>query len=424
MTAAPADSPSATPAGGAAISTSGQPLHAVLFEGIHPIVEELLPQAGFTVERHAHALPRERLIEVLGRADLVGIRSKSRVDSELLAAAPRLFAIGCFCIGVDQVDLRAAALRGIAVFNAPFSNTRSVAELTIAEVVALSRRLFDKSAALHGGRWDKSASGCREVRGRTLGIVGYGHIGSQVSVLAEAMGLRVLYHDISPKLPMGNARPVATLEELLASADVVSLHVPATPATRGLLGAAEIARLRPGAFVINNARGNVVDLPALAEALRAGHVGGAAIDVFPAEPEESSCPFACDLAGLPNVILTPHIGGSTEEAQEAIARDVCAKLVRFARNGSTSTAVNVPEVDLPQLRPDQHRILHFHHNVPGVLGRMHTMLATLGVNINAEHLQSSGDVSYVILDVDPVGGEAVKRGLAEVPETIRLRTLW
>lgn len=403
---------------------SNQPLHAVLFEGIHPVVETLLPDAGFTVERHAHALPHDQLVAALSRADLVGIRSKTRLDKGLLEAAPNLLTIGCFCIGTDQVDLASAARRGVAIFNAPFSNTRSVAELTIAEIIGLSRRLFDKSAALHGGRWDKSAAGSREVRGRTLGIVGYGHIGSQLSVLAEAMGLRVIYHDIAPKLPMGNARPVATLDELLETADVISLHVPATPMTRGLIGAREIARMRRDTLLINNARGNVVDLAALSEAIRAGHIAGAAIDVFPSEPEESNCPFQCDLAGAPNVILTPHIGGSTEEAQESIARDVCAKLIRFALNGSTSTAVNVPEVDLPQPRPDQHRILHFHHNVPGVLGRMHTMLASLGVNINAEYLQSSGDISYVILDVDPIGGEAVKAGLNEVPETIRVRTLW
>ncbi|MFO0872958.1 MAG: phosphoglycerate dehydrogenase [Phycisphaerales bacterium] len=358
------------------------------------------------------------------RADLLGIRSKSRLDRGLLEETDRLLAIGCFCIGTDQVDLPAARSRGIAVFNAPFSNTRSVAELTIAEIVALSRRLGDKSAALHAGRWDKSATGAHEVRGRTLGIVGYGHIGSQVSVLAESMGLRVIYFDTASKLPMGNAQPVPTLDALLERSDVVSLHVPATPSTERMIGAAQLARMKPGAMLINNARGSVVDVPALADALRRGAVGGAAVDVFPSEPEESTGAFACELVGLPNVILTPHIGGSTEEAQENIARDVSAKLARFVRNGSTTSSVNVPEVDLPSPRENQHRILHFHHNVPGVLGRMHTMLAELGVNINAEYLQSSGELSYVILDIDPMADEAVKEGMRRVPETIRVRTLW
>lgn len=400
------------------------PLHAVLLENIHPAGEEALRGFGFSVERHVNALSRDALRAALGRADVVGIRSKTRLDAELLAEAPRLLTIGCFCIGTDQVDLRAAGQRGVAVFNAPFSNTRSVAELTIAEIIALSRRLGDKSAALHAGTWDKSAAGAHEVRGRTLGIVGYGHIGSQVSVIAEALGLRVQYYDIAPKLPMGNAMARNSLDELLASSDIVSIHVPATPLTENLIGRDELAKMRPGAHLINNARGSVVDLDALADALRSGHISGAAVDVFPTEPEESKGAFVCALARLPNVILTPHIGGSTEEAQESIARDVIAKLVRFIRNGSTTTAVNVPEVDLPLVRAEQHRILHFHHNVPGVLGRMHTMLAQLGVNINAEFLQSTGDLSYVILDVDPSSGESVKQGLDTVPETIRVRTLW
>lgn len=398
--------------------------HAVLLENIHPAAEEILVPLGFTVERHRHAMSRDELRAVLPRADLIGLRSKTRLDADLLSHADRLLAVGCFCIGTDQVDLGAARSRGVAVFNAPFSNTRSVAELTIAEIVALSRRLGDKSAALHAGRWDKSATGAHEVRGRTLGIVGYGHIGSQVSVLAESMGLRVIYFDVASKLPMGNAQSVPTLEILLERSDVVSLHVPATPATERMIAAAQLARMRPGAMLINNARGSVVDVSALAEALRAGRLGGAAVDVFPSEPEESTGAFACELAGAPNVILTPHIGGSTEEAQENIARDVSAKLARFVRNGSTTTSVNVPEVDLPSPRENQHRILHFHHNVPGVLGRMHTMLASLGVNINAEYLQSTGDLSYVILDIDPIADMAVKDGMRQVPETIRVRTLF
>jgi len=399
------------------------PLHALLLENIHPVAEEALTAAGLTVERRKDALVGDDLRRAVERAHLVGIRSKTRLDPELLASAPNLLAVGCFCIGTEQVDLASARRCGVAVFNAPFSNTRSVAELTLGEVIALCRGLCDRSASLHAGRWVKSAKDAHEVRGRTLGIVGYGHIGSQVSVLAEALGIRVLYYDVVPVLALGNATPVRTLEELLERSDVVTLHVPGTPQTRGLIGESELARMKPGALLINNARGGVVDLAALAAAIRAGRLAGAAIDVFPTEPEAGDASFACELAGLPNVILTPHIGGSTEEAQESIARDVSFKLTRFVRNGSTTTSVNVPEVDLPHVRPSQHRILHFHHNVPGVLGRMHTMLAQFGVNINAEYLQSDGDLSYVILDVDPVSPEAVKEGLAHIPETIRARTV-
>lgn len=398
-------------------------LHAILLENVHPDADEALISAGMTVERRKDALAGDDLRRALERAHLLGIRSKTRLDAELLAAAPHLLAVGCFCIGTEQVDLTAARRHGVAVFNAPFSNTRSVAELTLAEIIALSRGLCDRSMALHGGRWIKSAKDAHEVRGRTLGIVGYGHIGSQVSVLAEALGIRVLYYDVVPVLALGNATAVRTLEELLERSDAVTLHVPGTPLTQGLIGERELARMKRGALLINNSRGSVVDLAALAAAIRAGQIAGAAIDVFPTEPEAGDACFACELAGLPNVILTPHIGGSTEEAQASIARDVGTKLARFLRNGSTTTSVNVPEVDLPHVRPNQHRILHFHHNVPGVLSRLHTMLAQLGVNINAEYLQSDGDLSYVILDVDPISQEAVKEGLGMVPETIRARTV-
>ena len=312
----------------------------------------------------------------------------------------------------------------MAVFNAPFSNTRSVAEMTIAEIIALQRRLFDRSMAMHAGRWDKSAARAHEVRGRTLGIIGYGHIGSQVSILAEALGMHVVYYDVVPKLPLGNARALGSLDAVLDVADVLTIHVPATPDTEGLIGRATIERMRPGAHLINNARGSIVDLSALAEALRTEKLGGAALDVYPAEPSASLDGFECVLAGLPNVILTPHIGGSTEEAQESIARDVAAKLVRYLENGTTTTAVNVPEVELPLLRPGHHRILHIHRNVPGVLSKMHAILAERRVNINAEYLQSNVDVSYVILDVDPHDAEVVQRGLDAIDETIRVRALY
>jgi D-3-phosphoglycerate dehydrogenase len=395
-----------------------------LLERIHAAGRESLESCGFDVISHDGALAPHDLPETVRDAHVLGIRSKSQVTEAVLDALPQLIAIGCFCIGTNQVDLAAARRRGIAVFNAPFSNTRSVAELTLAEIIALHRRLVDKSAELHAGRWDKSAADCHEVRGRTLGIVGYGHIGSQLSILAEAVGMRVLYHDIQTKLPLGNAGTMATLDELLAQSDVVSLHVPATAVTRGMIGADQLKRMRRGAFLINNARGSVVDLEALREALESGHLGGAAVDVYPVEPATNGEGFTCALAGCPNVILTPHVGGSTEEAQNNIANEVSAKLIRYLTNGSTATAVNVPAVDLPNVRPAQHRILHFHHNVPGVLSKMHGLLAALGVNINAEHLESDTDLSYVILDVDAKHGEAVRAGLAEIPETIRVRTLW
>lgn len=409
-----------------AMSTS-YPLNkikAVLLEGINPRAAELLEAQGYTVERQSKALSGSQLIDAAADASLLGIRSKTQVSADYLDRAPRLWSVGCFCIGTNQVDLEAAAARGIAVFNAPFSNTRSVAEATIAEIIALHRGLFDRSMRMHQGQWIKSADGFHEVRGRTLGLVGYGRIGSQVSVLAESLGLRVIFFDSADRLPLGNARATRTLEELLLEADVLSLHVPSTPATRGMIGARELARLRPGSFVINNARGDVVDLDALAAAISTGHLAGAAVDVFPDEPSANDQPFLSPLRGLPNVILTPHIAGSTEEAQRNIAEEVATKLVRYINNGSTSTAVNVPEVELPRQHPGQHRLLHFHHNVPGVLSKMHRAMADLGVNITAEYLQSNPRHSYVIIDFEPVHGEAIRDALRQLPETIRVRTLW
>ncbi len=400
------------------------PRRVLLLERIHADADPILEAAGLEVVRHDAAMPAAELAEAAAEADagFVGIRSKSRVDGSVLDRCPELHAIGCFCIGTNQVDAGAAGRLGVPVFNSPFSNTRSVAELVIAEIIGLHRSLLDRSMAMHGGRWEKTASGANEIRGRTLGIVGYGHIGTQVSIMAEAMGMRVLYHDVVEKLPLGNARPVP-MAELLAESDVVTLHVPATERTRGMIDADAIRAMKPGAILINNARGSVVDLDALADALRREHLRGAAIDVFPEEPASNHAAFRTPLAGLPNVILTPHVGGSTQEAQAAIARDVASKLVRYLEVGSTTAAVNVPEVDLPRLRPGQHRILHWHRNVPGVLSRMHGMLAELDVNINAEYLQSNTDTSYVILDVDPHHDAMVRERLREIPETIRVRTL-
>ena len=396
---------------------------ALLLEGIHADADAVLESAGLSVTHERSALTTEALDAALEGVTVLGVRSKSRLSPDLLDRHPDLLAIGCFCIGTDQLDLRDAARRGLAVFNAPFSNTRSVAELTIAEVVALHRRLGDRSRELHDGVWRKSAAGAHEVRGRTLGIVGYGHIGSQVSVLAEAFGMRVLYHDTAPKLALGNAQPTDSLDRLLAESDVVTVHVPDEPSTRDLIGAREIDGMRPGAMLINNARGSVVDLDALSEALRDGRIGGAAVDVYPSEPKRNDDPFSTPLAGLPNVILTPHIGGSTEEAQAAIARDASRKIARYVTEGSTRTSVSVPEVDLPSPKPDRHRILHFHRNVPGVLGRMHTLLAEIDANITAEYLQSDPEVSYVILDVESDSVHDVAERMRSIPETIRMRTL-
>jgi D-3-phosphoglycerate dehydrogenase / 2-oxoglutarate reductase len=409
-------------------------IKVVLLESVHAVGAAALRAEGFSVETSAKALEGAELAAAVGEAHILGIRSKTQVVRAVLEAAPQLLAIGCFCIGTNQVDLAGACLRGVPVFNSPFTNTRSVAELTVAEVVSLSRRLFEKSTQLHGGVWDKSAAGAREVRGKTLGIVGYGHIGSQVSVLAEAMGMKVVYYDIVPKQPLGNARAARTLDELLGAADVVTLHVPETSSTKGMLGAAQIRKMKQGASLINNARGSVVQIAALCEALKEGKLSGAALDVFPEEPVGKGESFNSEVCGLSNVILTPHIGGSTEEAQEAIGEDVAAKLAKFINNGSTTGAVNVPEVELPEqgerasAEGDKsgrhHRVLHFHRNVPGVLSKMHSAIADLGVNIVAEHLQTRGEVGYVVLDIEPTEGKAILERLRKMPETIRVRMLW
>ncbi|HYF14480.1 MAG TPA: phosphoglycerate dehydrogenase [Phycisphaerales bacterium] len=408
-------------------------IKVVLLEGVHPAGAETLRGEGFTVETMAGSPDRAKLLRAVADCHVLGIRSKTRVPREVLDAAPRLLTVGCFCIGTDQVDLAGARHRGVPVFNAPFSNTRSVAELTIAEIIALHRGLTEKSRQLHDGVWDKSAAGAHEVRGRTLGIVGYGHIGSQVSVLAEALGMRVIYYDVVPKLALGNARAVRNLTDLLKSADVVTLHVPATAATANMIGAKQLRCMKKGAMLINNARGSVVNIDALVDALREGHIAGAALDVFPEEPAGKDEAFKSPLRGVPNVILTPHIGGSTEEAQETIALDVSEKLAKFVNVGSTTGAVNVPEVELPGqdesgggggARTRRHRVLHFHRNVPGVLSNMHRLIADLGANIAAEYLRTHEDVGYVVLDVDPTDAKKVLEGVKKIPETIRARLLW
>lgn len=408
-------------------------ISAVLLEGVHPRGAELLRQEGFQVELLPKALEGAALERAVAGAHLLGIRSKTQVTSQVLNAAPKLLAVGCFCIGTNQVDLRTACHSGIPVFNSPFSNTRSVAEITIAEIVSLCRQLFEKSRKMHAGEWDKSADGSHEVRGRTLGIIGYGRIGSQVSVLAEAMGMRVVFYDILPRLALGNARSCRSIGEVLEQADVVTLHVPATEQTENMIAKGELRKMKKGAMLINNARGSVVDLGALASAITSGHIGGAALDVFPEEPVGKGEPFKSEVRGLPNVILTPHIGGSTEEAQESISEDIAEKFIKFVNVGTTTGAVNVPEVELPPQvdreaggeRPARrHRILHFHRNVPGVLSAMHARIAGLGANISAEYLQTNRDIGYVVLDVDPTDGLKVMESVRTIPETIRVRMLW
>lgn len=403
-------------------------IRAVLMEGIHEAGAEILRAEGFQVETLPGSPEPARLAELLCEAHLAGIRSKTRLASAVLAGAPRLLGVGCFCIGTDQVDLPSARERGVSVFNSPYGNTRSVAELTIAECVMLCRRVMEKSSLTHRGVWDKSAEGAREVRGRTLGIVGYGHIGSQVSVLGEAMGMRVVFYDIAPRLALGNARSVGSLDELLGLADIVTLHVPTTELTRGMMHTGRIAKMRPGAMLINNARGDIVDVPGVARAIREGRLAGAAFDVFPHEPSARGEAFESELRGIDRVILTPHIGGSTGEAQEAIARDVAHKLVKLVNIGSTTGSVNIPEVELtPQEGEGEaraHRVLHLHRNVPGVLGRINSAMAAAGINVLAQTLRTNEHVGYVALDVDPGASQAALEGLRSIPETIRARVLW
>jgi D-3-phosphoglycerate dehydrogenase len=400
-------------------------IRTLLLENIAETAVNLLAEDGYTnVARAKKALEGEPLKEALKGVHLLGIRSRTTLTAEVLEAADRLITIGCFCIGTNQVDLDAARRLGIPVFNAPFSNTRSVAELTLGETVMLLRGTFPKSNAAHAGEWDKSADGYREVRGRTLGIIGYGNIGAQLSVLAEAFGMRVIYFDTAAKLPLGNASRCATLDELLHWSDVVTLHVPETAETMNMLGAEQIAKMRPGAFLINNARGTLVDVEALAVALRAGHLAGAALDVFPEEPKRNGDPFVSPLQNIPNVILTPHIGGSTEEAQSRIGEEVARKLADYSDTGSTVGAVNFPQVALPA-RPTGTRFMHVHHNAPGVLGNVNQVFARRGVNIAGQYLQTDGEIGYVVVDAGATrDSEAILAELRALPHTIRARLLY
>lgn len=397
----------------------------LLLEGISPTAHAVLEKAGYTnVELLSTALDKDALIEKIQNVHVVGIRSRTQLTEEVLDAAKTLVAVGCFSVGTNQVDLEAALIRGIPVFNAPFSNTRSVAELTIAETVMLMRGIFPKSTAAHQGKWMKTAVGSHEVRGKTLGIVGYGNIGTQLANLGEAMGMRVIFFDLTDKLQHGNVLPTESLDELLEQSDVVSLHVPDTPATRNMITAAEIAKMKKGAFLINNARGKVVDIDALAEALKSNHLAGAAIDVFPVEPKSNKDEFISPLRGLDNVILTPHVGGSTEEAQDRIGEEVSKRLVEYSDVGSTIGAVNFPGVQLPK-GTDATRFIQVHHNAPGALRTLNDLFARHDLNICSQYLQSYRDIGYVVVDVDsPVeNSEDILEEIRALPNTIRARLL-
>ena len=401
-------------------------IRVLLLEGISDRAAQSFADAGYSdIRRFDKALAPDALITELREAHIVGIRSRTRLDADTLAHARKLITIGAFCIGTNQIDLAAAKRAGIPVFNAPYSNTRSVAELVIAETIMLMRGIPQKSSQCHRGGWSKSATGSHEVRGKTLGIVGYGHIGTQVGVMAEALGMHVIYHDIETKLTLGNARHAGGLDALLAASDIVTLHVPETPATKLMIGAAELARMKPGAHLINASRGTVVDIDALADALSRGHVAGAAVDVFPAEPEGNADAFVSPLCGMDNVILTPHIGGSTLEAQDNIGAEVAAKLVRYSDNGSTLSAVNFPEVTLPE-HHGSHRFLHIHRNVPGVLSRINEVFSARGINIDGQYLRTDPELGYVVIDAASDRDEAVRlrEALAAIEGTLRTRVLY
>ncbi|MGB6029252.1 MAG: phosphoglycerate dehydrogenase [Rhodanobacter sp.] len=403
-----------------------QDIKVLLLEGVSASAVEVFHRAGYSqVELHAKSLPEDELKARIGEAHIIGIRSRTQLTAEVLAQAKRLIAVGCFCIGTNQVNLGAARLAGIPVFNAPYSNTRSVAELVIAEAIMLLRGIPQKNAQCHRGGWAKSASGSYETRDKVLGIVGYGHIGTQVGVLAESLGMRVIFHDIETKLALGNARAVSSLDELLERADVVTLHVPETPATQLMIRAEQLAKMHAGAMLINASRGSVVDIDALAVALREKRLAGAAIDVFPLEPKGNDDAFVSPLAGMDNVILTPHIGGSTLEAQDNIGIEVASKLVRYSDNGSTLSAVNFPEVTLPE-HPHSRRLLHIHRNVPGTLSRINELFSAGNLNIDAQFLQTDSEVGYVVIDVsaDEAQANALKAQMATIPGTLRSRVLY
>lgn len=400
-----------------------RPRRALLLEGIHPEAARRFRAAGLHVDHRPDALLEDELPEALDGVSVLGIRSKTQVTRRVVEAAPSLEAVGAFCIGTNQIDLETCLDRGVPVFNAPYANTRSVVEMALGEIILLLRNVPEKNELLHRGIWRKSANHAREVRGKRLGIVGYGNIGAQLSVLAEALGMEVRYYDVTEKLALGNAVPCRTLRELLESSDVVSIHVDGNPANRNLIGREELSWMRPGAVLVNMSRGFVVDLEALEEALDGGRLRGVALDVFPQEPKQDGDPFDSPLRGRPNVLLTPHIGGSTEEAQEGIARFVPDKLLDYLERGNSHLSVNFPNLQLPELK-GAHRVAHIHANVPGILARINQTLAARQINIIGQYLKTNEHVGYVITDVGSDYDDEVVRALAEIPRTIRVRVLY
>ncbi|WP_372985889.1 phosphoglycerate dehydrogenase [Marinobacter sp.] len=399
-------------------------IRILLLEGVHQSAIDTLNAAGYTnIEYLTHSLGEEELIEKIADAHFIGIRSRTQLTEKVFEAAQKLVAVGCFCIGTNQVDLKAATRRGIAVFNAPFSNTRSVAELVLAQAILLLRGVPEKNAKAHRGEWLKSAKNSFEIRGKKLGIIGYGNIGTQFSVLAEGLGMDVYFYDVVSKLPIGNATQVGTLQELLNIADVVSLHVPETPATKYMFKAEQFAQMKPGSILMNASRGTVVDIDALADALSSGKLLGAAIDVFPVEPKSNNEEFISPLREFDNVILTPHVGGSTMEAQENIGREVAEKLAMYSDNGTSVSSVNFPEVALPS-HPNQHRLLHIHENVPGVMSEINQVFSENEINVCGQYLQTKEDIGYVVIDVDKAYSELALEKLRQVKGTIRCRVLF
>lgn len=406
------------------VSLDKSKIKFVLFEGVHQSALDTLHAAGYTnIDYYKKALDGDELKEAIKDAHFIGLRSRTHLTEEMIEAAPKLIAVGCFCIGTNQVDLNAAKARGIPVFNAPFSNTRSVAELVLGEILLLMRNVPQANAEVHRGVWNKSATGSHEVRGKKLGIIGYGHIGSQLSIIAESLGMDVYFYDIENKLPLGNAKQVRSLEELLSSCDVVSLHVPELPSTKNLMNAERIAQLKQGAILINAARGTVVDIDALAQALKDGKIHGAAIDVFPIEPASINEEFVSPLREFDNVILTPHIGGSTAEAQENIGFEVAGKFVKYSDNGSTLSSVNFPEVSLPGHEGTK-RLLHIHENRPGILNKLNQIFVEANLNIAAQYLQTDPKIGYVVVDVETNDASPLLTKLKEIDGTIRARVLY
>lgn len=395
----------------------------LLLEGVHQSAVDALQAAGYSnIDYYQKALPDDELKAKIADAHFVGIRSRTQLTADVFAAAKKLTAVGCFCIGTNQVDLKAATEHGVAVFNAPFSNTRSVAELVIAEAILLLRGIAEKNAAAHRGEWLKSAVGSYEIRGKRLGIIGYGSIGMQLSVIAEGLGMEVCFTDVVNKLPLGNAMQVS-LGELLATSDIVSLHVPETASTQDMIGANEIAQMKAGAILINASRGTVVDIPALCDALSDNRLSGAAIDVFPEEPRGNNDEFVSPLREFDNVFLTPHIGGSTMEAQQNIGLEVADKLVKYSDNGTTTSSVNFPEVALPA-HPGKHRLLHIHRNVPGILSAINQVFSETQTNISGQYLQTNEDIGYVVMDIDQASSAEAWKKLSQIPDTIRCRILF